>query len=54
MIFSVELPRRQFALTERILVIIFSIDGGGVGGVGVGGHVHGLCDCGDGGVFHLA
>ena len=51
MIFSVELPRRQFALTEGILVIIFLIDGVGVGGVsvggvGVGGHVHGVCDGG--------
>ena len=47
MIFSVELPRRQFALTEGILVIIFLIDGVGVGGVGVGGHIRGVCDGGN-------
>ena len=30
-------------------MIIFSIDGGGVGGVGDDGHVHGVCD--GGGIF---
>ena len=41
MIFSVELPRRQFALTEGIWWC------GGVGGVGVGGHIRGVCDGGN-------